>query len=228
MDVVVEVGVLEVLVLEQVDVAVDGQVLAHGLCLGACEGALQGVDVVSLDKEQLLLLLEVLVLYAIEVLVSLLDFLLGPEEVLDDVEELALLLGEHSAVLFKELVDFVVEGADDWVGLKEEGVSVLALGHVVVDPADGEEASVAQQVHQLDALPLLEVQHPARLDLSDYLLVDQLDLQTLHQVLVDPGVHLVFLVGVLWLLLLPHALEDLVGVLCDDLELAQKGGEIAL
>lgn len=69
-------------------------------------------------------------------------------------------------------MDLIVEGAYDSVGLLDEGMFVLAFGHVVVDTADGEEASVGKQVHQFYALPLLQVQHPARLDLGDYLLVD--------------------------------------------------------
>lgn len=230
MDPVVEVGVLQVLVLQQVDVRVDGEVLADGVCVGADEGALQGVDVLRLDEAQLLLLIEVDVLDAGEEPVSFQDFLIGFEEfILEHVQNFALLLGEHLAVLLEEFMDLVVERADDSVGLLDERMLVLALDHVVVDAADGEEATVGEQVHQLYALPLLQVQYPPQLDLGDYLLVDQLDLEAFDQVLVDPAVHLVLLGHVLWHLLLHHPLlQHFVGVLRYDLEFAQEGGEIAL
>lgn len=98
MDVVVEVGVLEVLVLEEVDVPVDRKVFPDGLRIRAGEGVFQGVDVLGLNEEELFLLLEVLVLDAVEVLVNFLDFLLGLEEILDDVEEPALFLGQYFPV----------------------------------------------------------------------------------------------------------------------------------
>lgn len=101
MDVVVEVGVLEVLVFEEVDMPVDCKVFSDGLRLRACEGVFQRVDVLSLDEEELLLLFEVLVLDPVEVLVDFLDFLLGFEEIFDNVEKPAFFLGQYSSVFIK-------------------------------------------------------------------------------------------------------------------------------
>lgn len=44
-------------------------------------------------------------------------------------------------------MDLIVESSYDSVGLLYEWMFVLAFGHIVIDAADGEEASVGKQVH---------------------------------------------------------------------------------
>lgn len=118
-----------------------------------------------MNETKLLLLLEVLVLYPVEVLITLEDLLLGFEEIFDYVEEFVLLLGQHLPVFLEEFKDLVVKSADDSVSLLDERMFVLALGHVVIDAADGEEAAVGEKVHQFYGLPFLQVQHPFCFDL---------------------------------------------------------------
>lgn len=48
---------------------------------------------------------------------------------------------------------------DDWICLVDEEISLILLGHEVIDGTNAEKASVDKQVHQLNAFPLLHVQH---------------------------------------------------------------------